>query len=239
MQKVFVLDTDKKPLTPCRPKRARVLLKQGKAAVFRMFPFTVILKYGIKDVLTRLLRVKIDPGSRKTGIAAVSDSTGEVVFAAELEHRGESVRESLNSRRAVRRFRRNRKTRYREPRFLNRNRKKGWLPPSLESRICNVETWVKKLMRLSPVQAISQELVRFDTQLMENPEIAGVSYQQGTLAGYEVREYLLEKWHRQCAYCGKKDVSMEIEHIIPKSKGGSDRISNLTLACRPCNEKKR
>ena len=93
-------------------------------------------------------------------------------------------------------------------------------------------------MCLSPVQAISQELVKFDTQLMENPEVSGVSYQQGTLAGYEAREYLLEKWNRKCAYCGNKDVPLEIEHIKPKSKGGSDRISNLTLACRACNEKK-
>ena len=238
MQKVFVLDTNKTPLTPCRPKRARVLLKQGKAAVFRMFPFTIILKYEICDASPRPLRIKIDPGSKKTGIAIVSDSTGEVVFAAEIEHRGQVIKNSLDSRRAIRRGRRNRNTRYRQARFLNRTRQKGWLPPSLESRISNIETWVKRLMCLSPVQAISQELVKFDTQLMENPEVSGVSYQQGTLAGYEAREYLLEKWNRKCAYCGNKDVPLEIEHIKPKSKGGSDRISNLTLACRACNEKK-
>ncbi len=238
MQKIFVLDTDKTPLTPCRPKRARMLLKQGKAAVFRMFPFTVILKYEIQDASPGELRIKIDPGSKKTGIAVVSDSTGEVVFAAEIEHRGQTVKESLESRRAIRRSRRNRNTRYRKARFLNRTRKKGWLPPSLESRISNIETWVKRLMRLSPVKSISQELVKFDTQLMENPEISGVAYQQGTLTGYEVREYLLEKWDRKCAYCGNKDIPLEIEHIQPKSRGGSDRISNLTLACRSCNEKK-
>ena len=238
MQKVFVLDTNKTPLTPCRPKRARVLLKQGKAAVFRMFPFTVILKYGIHCASPRPLRVKIDPGSKKTGIAVVSDSTGEVIFAAEIEHRGQAIKDGLDSRRAVRMGRRNRNTRYRKPRFLNRKKTEGWLPPSLESRISNIETWVKKLMRLSPIKSISQELVKFDTQLMENPAVSGVAYQQGTLAGYEVREYLLEKWNRKCAYCGNKDVPLEIEHIRPKSKGGSDRISNLTLACRSCNEKK-
>ena len=110
MQKVFVLDTNKTPLTPCRPKRARVLLKQGKAAVFRMFPFTIILKYEIQDALPRPLRIKIDPGSKKTGVAIVSDSTGEVVFAAEIEHRGQVVKDSLDSRRAIRRGRRNRNT---------------------------------------------------------------------------------------------------------------------------------
>jgi len=238
VQKVFVLDTNETPLTPCRPKRARVLLKQGKASVFRMFPFTIILKYEVQDVSPRELRIKIDPGSRKTGVAIITNSTGEVVFAAEIEHRGQAIKDSLGSRRAVRRGRRNRNTKYRQARFLNRTRPKGWLPPSLVSRVSNVETWVKRLMRLSPIQAISQELVKFDTQLMENPEISGVEYQQGTLVGYEVREYLLEKWNRKCAYCGNKDVPLEIEHIQPKSKGGSDRISNLTLACHPCNEKK-
>jgi len=238
MQKVFVLDTKKKPLTPCRPKRARILLNQGKAAVFRMFPFTIILKNEVKDASPRPLRVKIDPGSKKTGIAIVADSTGEVVFASEIEHRGQSIKNSMDSRRSVRRSRRNRKTRYRQPRFLNRTRGKGWMPPSLESRISNIETWVKRVMRLVPIKAISQELVKFDTQLMENPEISGVSYQQGTLTGYEVKEYLLEKWNRKCAYCDKKEVPLEIEHIRPKSKGGSDRISNLTLACNSCNKKK-
>ncbi len=75
-------------------------------------------------------------------------------------------------------------------------------------------------------------------QKMENPEISGREYQQGTLSGYETREYLLEKWDRTCAYCGKKDVPLEIEHIVPKSRGGSNRISNLTLCCRSCNQKK-
>jgi 5-methylcytosine-specific restriction endonuclease McrA len=82
------------------------------------------------------------------------------------------------------------------------------------------------------------ELVRFDTQKLQNPEIKGVEYQRGTLYGYEVKEYLLEKWGRKCVYCGKENVPLEIEHIVPKSKGGSDRISNLTLACHECNQKK-
>jgi 5-methylcytosine-specific restriction endonuclease McrA len=238
MRKVFVLDTNKRPLTPCRPKRARILLKEGKAAVFRMFPFTIILKYEIPDASPRPLRIKIDPGSRKTGVAVVSDETGEVVFAAEIEHRGQTVKQRLDSRRVIRRSRRNRKTRYRKPRFLNRGRAKGWLPPSLESRIANIETWVERLTRFAPIQTISQELVKFDIQLMENPEISGVEYQQGALAGYEVREYLLEKWGRECAYCGRNDVPLEIEHIRPKSGGGTNRIGNLTLACRKCNERK-
>ncbi len=120
----------------------------------------------------------------------------------------------------------------------NRSRRTGPLPPSLESRISNVLTWVHRLRRLCPVAAISQELVRFDMQAMQNPEIAGVQYQQGALMGYELRAYLLEKWQRKCAYCGKGQVPLQIDHIVPRAKGGSDRAANLTLACQACNQAK-
>ena len=238
MYKVLVLDTNKKPLTPCTPKRARLLLKQKKAAVYRKFPFTLILKSAKEDAQPRSIRLKIDPGSKKTGMALVVEETKEVVQALELEHRGLKIKSDMDARRAVRRGRRNRKTRYRQPRFENRTRKEGWLAPSLESRVANIQTWVKRLQQLAPIEQLSMELVRFDLQKMENPEVQGVEYQQGELQGYEVREYLLEKWGRTCAYCQAKDVPLEVEHIVPKSKGGSDRVSNLTLACRACNQKK-
>lgn len=214
-----------------------MLLTSGKAAVFKRYPFTIILK----DAITPepiALRLKIDPGSKTTGLAIVNDATGEVVFGAELQHRGNSIKARLDDRRAIRRSRRQRHTRYRKPRFNNRVRRKGWLPPSLESRIANITTWVARLRKVCPITAISQELVRFDTQLMENPEVSGVEYQQGTLAGYETREYLLEKWNRTCVYCGKKDVPLQIEHIHPRGKNGSNRLSNLTLACEKCNQAK-
>lgn len=238
MSKVFVLDTNKQPLNPIHPGRARMLLAQGKAAVLRRYPFTLILKEEVLNAQVEPLRVKIDPGAKTTGLALVNDTTGEVVWVAELQHRGFQIRDALTSRRQLRRSRRNRKTRYRKPRFLNRTRLKGWLPPSLNSRVANILTWVKRLSALCRITAISQELVRFDTQQMESSEISGVGYQQGTLAGYEVREFLLEKWNRTCAYCGVKDTRLEIEHIQPLSKGGSNRVSNLCLACVPCNQKK-
>ena len=238
MSKVFVLDTNKQPLNPIYPGRARMLLSQGKAAVFRRYPFTVILKDEVANPKIESLRVKIDPGAKTTGLALVNDSTGEVVWVAELQHRGFQIRDALTSRRQLRHSRRNRKIRYRKPRFLNRTRLKGWLPPSLNSRVSNILTWVKRVSSLCQITAISQELVRFDTQQMEDSEISGVGYQQGTLAGYEIREFLLEKWNKTCAYCGVKDTRLEIEHINPRSKGGSNRVSNLCLACNPCNQKK-
>jgi len=101
-----------------------------------------------------------------------------------------------------------------------------------------VVTWVRRLVRLCPITAISQELVRFDTQALENPDIEGVDYQQGTLKGYEVREYVLVKWNHQCAYCDARDVPLELDHVHPRSRNGSNRVSNLTLACTPCNQRK-
>ncbi len=238
MSNVFVLDTKKQPLNPVHPGRARLLLTQGKAAVFKRYPFTIILKTAIETPAIAPLRVKIDPGSQTTGFAMVNDASGEVVFAAELTHRGRAIKAALDDRRAVRRSRRNRHTRYRQARFLNRRKRKGWLPPSLESRIANIVTWVQRLRRLAPLTAISQELVAFDMQQMDHPEINGVEYQQGELAGYEVREYLLEKWQRTCAYCGAKDVPLQIEHIHPKARGGTNRVSNLCVACERCNRAK-
>jgi 5-methylcytosine-specific restriction endonuclease McrA len=199
-----------------------MLLSLSEAAVFRQYPFTLILKQEVPNPKVELLRVKIDPGAKTTGLALVNENTGEVVWAGELQHRGFQIRDALTSRRQLRRSRRNRKTRYRKPRFLNRTRTPGWLPPSLNSRVANILTWVKRLSSLCQVTAISQELVRFDTQQMEDAEISGVDYQQGTLFGYEIREFLLEKWDRTCAYCGAKDTKLEIEHIQPRSKGGSN-----------------
>ena len=232
---IFVLDVNYKPLTPCKPSMARKLLNAKKAAVFRQFPFTIILK---KEVTANpeSIEIKIDAGSKTTGLALVQSN--KVIFGAELSHRGQAIKNSLESRRSLRRGRRSRKTRYRQDRFLNRTRPKGWLAPSLEHRVLTIMTWACKFIKLAPIGSIVSELVKFDLQQIENPEISGVEYQQGELLGYEVREYLLEKWDRKCAYCSAENIPLQVEHIHPKSKGGSNRISNLCLACEPCNLKK-
>ena len=239
MQRTFVLSKTKKPLMPCHPARARKLLKAGKAAVFRFHPFTIILLERAEGEQQRM-QLKFDPGSKVTGIALVlfGEKEKQLAWAANLEHRGTTIKRNLLSRRNVRRARRFRNTRYRKPRFLNRTRKKGWLAPSLQSRVDNIISWTSKLKNLAPIVDIAVETVRFDTQKLQNPEVSGIVYQQGTLFGYEVREYLLEKWQRTCSYCDKKDVPLEIDHIVPKSKGGSNRVSNLTLSCHRCNQKK-
>jgi len=241
--RVFVLAKNQEPLMPCHPARARKLLKAGRAVIHRAYPLVIRLKDRTTGV-TQPVTIKLDPGARTTGIAVVRPETinpkkQHVLFLAELTHRGSAIRDSLTQRASFRRARRGRKTRYRAPRFLNRGGKKqGWLPPSLRHRIETTSSMVARLRSWIPVASLAQELVRFDMQALQNPEITGVEYQQGELAGYEVREYLLEKWGRKCAYCDAEHVPLQIEHIVPKAKGGSNRASNLSLACSRCNAKK-
>lgn len=232
---VLVVDANKKPLIPCKPSMAHKLLNAGKAAVFRRYPFTIILKKAV-TASPETLTLKLDPGSKTTGIALLQQDN--VIFGAELTHRGEAIKSSLESRRSLRRARRQRHTRYRQARFLNRTHPEGWLPPSLQHRVETTLTWVNKFIKFAPITSIFQELIKFDLQQLENPEISGIEYQQGELQGYEVREYLLNKWNRKCAYCHADNLPLQIEHIKPKAKGGSNRISNLCLACEKCNLKK-
>lgn len=233
---VFVIDTNKQPLEPCSPTIAKKLLKAGKAAVFRQYPFTIILKKAVDKKEVKQCQLKLDPGSVTTGIAILQEN--KLVWAAELIHRGQQIKDDLESRRSLRRGRRVRKTRYRQPRFLNRKREKGWLAPSLLHRVLTTMTWVERLVKYCPINSIAQELVRFDTQKLQEPEISGTEYRAGTLYQYEVREYLLEKFNRTCVYCGATDTPLEVEHIKPKSRGGSNRVSNLAIACVPCNQAK-
>lgn len=248
---VLVLDRHKKPLTPCSTKHARKLLAAGRARVHRLFPFAIrLIDRTVGHSTLQPVAVKLDPDSKNSGIALVRQSekldahTGKIQACAhvlclfELIHRGRQINVALTARRNLRRRRRS-TLRYRAPRFLNRgNKQKGWLAPSLQHRIDTTLAWVKRLCKLAPVTSLFQELVRFDMQKMKNSEITGIQYQQGTLPGFEVREYLLAKWNRHCSYCDVKDVPLQIDHIHPKARGGSNRVSNLTLACRSCNQNK-
>jgi hypothetical protein len=236
---VFVLDKRKRPLMPCTEKRARLMLERGRAVVHKRYPFTIRLKDRVGGDV-QPVRVKIDPGATTSGMDVVREEgpVQHVLHLAEVQHRGKVVKKHLQQRAGYRRRRRSKNLRYRAPRFDNRRRPDGWLPPSLRSRMDNVLSWVDRYHRLAPVTGVSIERVRFDMQALETPDIEGVQYQQGELRGYEVREYLLEKNGRCCAYCGAKDIPLQVEHIRPKALGGSDRVSNLTLACQPCNQRK-
>jgi 5-methylcytosine-specific restriction endonuclease McrA len=239
---VFVLDKHKKPLMPTTPKRAKELLRSGRARVHKRYPFAIrLIDRTVEESEVDDVVVKIDPGSKATGIAvARTDADGTVhgLIGIEVRHRGQQIHLNMIARAQLRRGRRSRKLRYRAPRFNNRRRPDGWLAPSLRHRVASVIAQVTRLRKLVPVTGAVVETVRFDTQLLQNPEIIGAQYQQGTLLGYEVREYLLEKWGRKCAYCDTVGIPLNIDHIVPKARGGSSRVSNLTLACVPCNQTK-
>lgn len=238
---VYVLDKTGKPLMPCSEKRARLLLERGRARVHRIAPLVIrLVDRRLANSAVQPLTLKLDPGSRFTGMALVRERQKRVSVLSllELVHRGAAIRKSLEQRAGFRRRRRSQNLRHRAPRFNNRTRPAGWLAPSLRHRLDTTLSWVSRIRRWAPITALAVERVKFDPQAMQSPEISGLEYQQGELAGYTVREYLLEEWSRRCAYCAAENVPLEIEHIIPRSNGGSDRVSNLTLACRPCNQRK-
>lgn len=235
---VFVIDASKKPLDMCHPAKARRLLRDGKAKIYRKEPFTIILTKVVDKPAENKYRLKIDYGSRHTGLAILKGS--KVCWLGQLEHRT-NIKELLDKRRGYRKRRRNVNLRYRKPRFKYRTKPKGWLPPSLMSRVNNIRTFITRLIRILPLGAISYENVKFDTQKMMNPDIHGIEYQQGALEGYEIREYLSEKFGHKCCYCGIEQGQgrkFEVEHIIPVSRGGTNRISNLAWSCHDCNQEK-
>ncbi len=231
---VYVLNMRGQPLMPTKPAKAKHLLKMGKAKVVKRTPFTIQLKYATGETKQEII-LGIDSAFKTIGYSARTRTaeiiSGEVLLRTDIP-------EKLEEKKMYRRGRRNRNTKYREPRFMNRSITKGWFAPSIEHKINTHLELIKKIKKLLPITRIEIEVASFDTQKIQNPEISGIEYQQGELQGYEVREYLLEKFQRKCAYCGKTDIPLEIEHIIPSSRGGSDRISNLTIACHKCNQKK-
>jgi 5-methylcytosine-specific restriction endonuclease McrA len=242
VSRVFVQARNGTPLMPCNASGARILLKKGRAKVHKRYPFTIRLVDRTEGQM-QPVALKLDPGASVTGLAMVrqdqEDPSRQVVLhLAEVTHRGKTVRKRITQRAMFRRRRRTANLRYRAPRFNNRSRPQGWLPPSLQSRVDNITSLVSRYRALAPITSLCVESVRFDLQKLQDPEITGFQDQQGTLDGYEVREYLLEKWGRQCAYCDTQNVPLEIDHIHPRARHGSNRISNLTIACRPCNQSK-
>lgn len=249
--RVFVLSKEGDPLMPCHPARARELLGKGRAVVARQVPFTIRLKDRARaESEVDGIQLRIDPGSKGTGLALTDekkevDEQGAVVtvrrglVAVELQHRGDQVHRSMQQRAGYRHRRRSANCRYRKPRSINRTHPTGWLPPSLHHRVDTTYSQAARLCRYAPVTDIHVERVAFDTHAMsEGRALTASEYRQGALAGTEARAYLRAKWNNACAYCDATGVPLNIDHLRPRSRGGSDRISNLVLACAPCNQAK-
>ena len=233
---VLVINKHKQPCNTISEAYARILLFSKQAVIHKRFPFTIRLRNDNAVLKDRNYTVKLDPGSRITGVA-ITDDKDSVIMLAEIEHRGHIIKKNLDKRRAVRRSRRQRKTRYRAARFLNRTRPQGWLAPSVKSRADNVINFVKKYKKFLNITKVMIENASFDvTQMSSDGNLVGIDYQQGALYQTELRSFLFKKYNGRCVYCDNK--AEEVEHVIPKSKGGTDSVHNLVIACRKCNKLK-
>lgn len=230
---VFVIDKQKNPLSPTTNAKARKLLKQDKAVVHKVYPFVIRLKDSKKCDST--FTIKLDPGANTTGVAIVNKE--KCLFLLEIVHRGKAIKKALFDRRGIRRGRRQRNTRYRKARFLNRTRPDGWLAPSVKSRADNILSITNKLSKFIPLTNVVIERVSFDTSEMTYGKLYGTQYQNGDLKDTKLRSFITKKHNNSCAYCGDNN-NLEVEHIIPKSKGGTNSTRNLILSCRECNEQK-
>ena len=236
-----VYSSDGQPIMPCHPARARQLLANSRAV-----PHHIKGIFGIRlldrsraDCQVQDVGLNVDPGSETTGFAITTDDDDgqrTVLAAVELKHRARAIKATMTSRRRHRNNRRSR-LRYRAPRFDNRRRKPSTLPPSVDSLRIDTMRVTNTLCRIYPISNISIERNKFDPQLMANPDIKSVEYQRGTLFGWQVRAYVLERDGGRCAYCLRSQVRLELDHVRPRATG-SDRVDNLVTCCRDCNVKK-
>ncbi len=232
---VYVLDKNGHPLMPTnRHGKVRRILKSGNAKVIRRCPFTIQLLYDSTDY-TQLISLGIDAGSRHIGVSATTET--KVLYEADVTLRNDIV-DLLSTRREARRARRNRKTRYRKPRFNNRTRKDGWLAPSVQQKVDTHLTVVHKTTEILPVSSITVETASFDIQKIKNPDISGTGYQQGEqLNFWNVREYVLFRDGHKCQCCkGKsKDPVLNVHHIESRKTGGN-APNNLITLCETCHK---
>ena len=219
---------------PCKPRKARLLLKQGKAKIVQMEPFTVQLLYGSSGYKQEV-SLGIDAGTQHIGISATTEKV--VLFEAEAKPRMD-IQELLSTRRQFRRARRDRKTRYRQARFQNRKKPQDWLPPSVQHRLDAHLKVIRLVHRILPVSKTTIEVAQFDLQKILRPEIEGTQYQQGPQRGFwNVREYVLFRDGHTCQWCqGKsKDQRLNVHHIESRKTGG-DRPDNLIVLCETCHD---
>lgn len=229
---VFVINKNGEVLMPTTPRKARILLKENKAKIVKYHPFTIQLLFGSTGYKQET-RLGIDTGSKYIGIAITS---GNNILAKGQINLRQDISKLLATRSMLRKSRRARKTRYRQARFLNRKKKEGWLPPSIQSRINNTIRWINKFYSLLPNCKLFIEVGKFDIQKIENPEVSSIDYQQGDLYGYRNRiAYLIARENNKCQFCNKsyeKNNPWRLHHIWGKQK---DRPEDWALLHENCH----
>ena len=233
---VYVLNKNSEPLMPCSCRKARKLLKDCKAVVIKRTPFTIKLKHGSSGY-KQPITLGVDAGSKVIGLSATTEK--HELFAGECHLRNDIVR-LLSSRRELRRSRRQKKTRYRKVRFLNRvsTKKVGWIAPSIQNKIQTHEKVIENIHKILPITKLIVEVAQFDIQKIKNPEISGKEYQEGEqLNFWNVREYVLFRDKHICQNCrGKsKDKILNVHHIESRKTGGNSP-NNLITLCETCHK---
>lgn len=238
---VYVINKHGQPIMPCKPRKARVLLQEGKATVVKQVPFTIKLLYGSSGY-KQPVSLGMDAGSRHIGIAVTTAK--KVLYAEELKPRNDVVK-LLSTRRQNRRTRRNRKTRYRQACFNNRvsSKPKGWIVPSVQVKIQEHISAIMRIKKILPLSEIHVETAEFDTQrlkaLVEGKSLpVGTDYQKGEMYdSFNARQYVLKRDNYTCQCCKKhKDIKLHVHHIETR-KIGSNSPNNLVTLCKDCHEK--
>ena len=242
MTYVYVLNKNGKPLMPTCPALARFLLKLGRAKVEKREPFTIKLLFETTDNVQDLT-LGTDPGSGTAGFAVLDNSTGEVVYSSQVQLR-QDIKTNMDQRRAYRRNRRGRKTRYRKPRFLNRgnSRREGRLPPTIISKIDAHVRELSLIRGVLPIKTFIIENSQFDMHAILNPAVLHNKdlYQKGPQYGFEnTKTYVLYRDGHTCQCCnGKsKDKRLQVHHKIFRSQNGKDTPDNLVVVCETCHKK--
>ena len=223
---------------PCKPRKARLLLKNKQAKILKYEPFTIQLLYGSSGYKQKV-SLGVDAGSKYVGASATTKK--QELYASQTELRGGMIVKLLSDRRELRHSRRSRKTRYRKPRFLNRvhSKHKGWLSPSIENKINTHIRIIDDVYKLLPIYNIIVETASFDIQKLKNKDISGKEYQEGEQLGFSnVREYVLSRDNHTCQCChGKlKDNILQVHHIESRKTGGN-APNNLITLCKTCHTK--
>ena len=232
---VYVLNKNNKPLMPCKPAKARHLLKQNKAKVVTRKPFTIQLLWDCEHNV-QPVKLGIDAGYKNVGISATSDKkelfSGEVILRIDIPKK-------LQNRAMYRKTRRSRLW-HREPRFNNRGIPKGWLAPSIQHKLDSHLRIVEKIKQLLPVTEVTVEVASFDIQKIKNPDIQGEEYQNGALKNFwNVREYVLHRDNHTCQHCKGKsgDKILQVHHVHGRKEGATDRPEEFLTVCKTCHDK--
>lgn len=218
---------------PCSNRKARILLKEGKAKIHQYNPFTIQLIIPTGETIQNV-SVGVDTGAVHIGIAVTSEN--KILEKGEVELR-DGIHKSMTLRFTLRRSRRNRNTRYRKSRYLNRKRNiNKWLPPTIQSKIDATFRWIDEFCSLVPDPKLYIEVGKFNPHKMINNDIQDEEYQQGQCVGYyDVRYFVFARDNYTCQVCKKKNKILRTHHILYKSKGGTDRADNLITVCTDCH----